>query len=233
MATTAGGLPYVEPSDLVSGWPAVSQSLAETLDTQLAAKAPLASPALTGTPTAPTAAAGTNTTQIATTAFVQASGGLVLITSQSFSAASAVNVNNCFTSTYDNYLVELNVTSTSATAVFIYLRMRASGSDAATAYYWSQVYTSWNTTVAGTGASNAAQWAVNYVTTAGPVGSVINIQSPNLAQRTMLHGTGSSDAAPTISSGYHNTASQYDGFSVYPASGTFTGTIRVYGYRNS
>ncbi len=34
--------------------------------------APLASPNLTGTPTAPTAAAGTNTTQIATTAFVAA-----------------------------------------------------------------------------------------------------------------------------------------------------------------
>ena len=33
--------------------------------------APLASPAFTGTPTAPTAAPGTNTTQIATTAFVQ------------------------------------------------------------------------------------------------------------------------------------------------------------------
>ena len=40
-------------------------------------KAPLASPAFTGTPTAPTAAAGTNDTQIATTAFVQStiSGG--------------------------------------------------------------------------------------------------------------------------------------------------------------
>lgn len=38
----------------------------------LDAKAPLASPALTGTPLAPTAAAATNTTQIATTAFVQA-----------------------------------------------------------------------------------------------------------------------------------------------------------------
>ena len=35
-------------------------------------KAPLASPALTGAPTAPTATAGTNTTQIATTAFVLA-----------------------------------------------------------------------------------------------------------------------------------------------------------------
>lgn len=38
---------------------------------QLNAKAPLASPALTGTPTAPTAAAGTNTTQIASTAYVR------------------------------------------------------------------------------------------------------------------------------------------------------------------
>jgi len=41
------------------------------LQTALDAKAPLASPALTGTPTAPTAAGGTNSTQIATTAFVQ------------------------------------------------------------------------------------------------------------------------------------------------------------------
>ena len=42
------------------------------IQTQLDAKAPLASPALTGTPTAPTAATGTNTTQLATTAFVNA-----------------------------------------------------------------------------------------------------------------------------------------------------------------
>ena len=40
--------------------------------------APLASPALTGTPTAPTAAVGTNTTQIATTAFVQANAPTIL-----------------------------------------------------------------------------------------------------------------------------------------------------------
>lgn len=42
------------------------------LDTALAAKAPLVSPALSGTPTAPTALGGANTTQIATTAFVAA-----------------------------------------------------------------------------------------------------------------------------------------------------------------
>lgn len=41
-------------------------------DVQLALKAPLASPSLTGVPVAPTAAPGTNTTQLATTAFVAA-----------------------------------------------------------------------------------------------------------------------------------------------------------------
>ena len=42
------------------------------INTAMGSKAPLASPALTGTPTAPTAATSTNTTQIATTAFVHA-----------------------------------------------------------------------------------------------------------------------------------------------------------------
>jgi hypothetical protein len=47
-------------------------NFATTMINALAGKAPLASPALTGTPTAPTAAKGTNTTQIATTEFVKA-----------------------------------------------------------------------------------------------------------------------------------------------------------------
>lgn len=48
------------------------KATAASLTSALALKAPLASPALTGTPTAPTASAATNTTQLATTAFVQA-----------------------------------------------------------------------------------------------------------------------------------------------------------------
>lgn len=45
-------------------------NFATTMTTQLGLKAPLASPALTGTPTVPTAAADTSTTQAASTAFV-------------------------------------------------------------------------------------------------------------------------------------------------------------------
>lgn len=54
----------------------IAQSAVTNLTSDLALKAPLASPALTGTPTSPTAAVDTNTTQIATTAFVIGQGYL-------------------------------------------------------------------------------------------------------------------------------------------------------------
>jgi len=47
-------------------------SFSTTVTNSLAAKAPLASPTFTGAPAAPTAGSGTNTTQLATTAFVTA-----------------------------------------------------------------------------------------------------------------------------------------------------------------
>lgn len=54
-------------------------------------RAPIASPALTGTPTAPTAAAGTDTTQIATTAFVQDAKESVQSDLTSISATGSTN----------------------------------------------------------------------------------------------------------------------------------------------
>ena len=82
IASTGGGGGGITdaPSDgttygrLNAGWTAVS-----------GVYAPLASPALTGTPTAPTAATATNTTQIATTAFVQANLGNYLTTAAAVS----------------------------------------------------------------------------------------------------------------------------------------------------
>jgi len=49
-----------------------------SLQAALDAKAPLASPALTGVPTAPTAAGGTSSTQVATTAFVATAVGTLI-----------------------------------------------------------------------------------------------------------------------------------------------------------
>jgi hypothetical protein len=65
----------VAASRLVGTDIVLAESQVTGLTADLAAKAPLVSPALAGTPTAPTAAPGTNTTQVATTAFVLANGG--------------------------------------------------------------------------------------------------------------------------------------------------------------
>jgi hypothetical protein len=69
------------------------------------AKAPLASPAFTGVPTAPTAAAATNNTQIATTAFVQ--GSFVnLTTNQSIAGQKTFSDVATFTSAVGTTFVE-------------------------------------------------------------------------------------------------------------------------------
>ena len=102
-----------------------------TLDTQLATlgqvngiadyKAPIASPVLTGIPTAPTAPVGTNTTQIATTAFVQAFdtnvvhntgaesvGGVKTFTSTPKFSTAAISINNSDNDGYGSILLNVN-----------------------------------------------------------------------------------------------------------------------------
>lgn len=74
--TAVGSLAFDDEAvrDLISTLNGTVSTLSETVSSvqsELNKKAPLASPKLTGTPTAPTASAGTNTTQIATTAFVK------------------------------------------------------------------------------------------------------------------------------------------------------------------
>ena len=68
--------------------------LSSNLVSQLAAKAPLSSPALAGTPTAPTAATSTNSTQLATTAFVQAQKDSPTFTGTPSAPTPATNSNS-------------------------------------------------------------------------------------------------------------------------------------------
>lgn len=92
-----------------------AQSLTDAQKTQARNNinaAGLASPALTGTPTAPTAAKGTNTTQIATTAFVQtavseATAGISPKVFQvAASTASNLNTNLFLIDTADNNILK-------------------------------------------------------------------------------------------------------------------------------
>ena len=72
---------------------------------QLDAKAPLAAPTFTGVPSAPTATAGTDTTQIASTAFVLANGSSTVMLDATVSNVAFVS----FTITQDFHSVLLNM----------------------------------------------------------------------------------------------------------------------------
>lgn len=81
-ATGGASGTFVLPSKALADRTKWLKGQVEALD---AAKAPLASPALTGVPTAPTAADGTSTTQLATTAFVASAlaGGAIAYATES------------------------------------------------------------------------------------------------------------------------------------------------------
>ena len=82
------------------------------VQTQLDAKAALASPALTGTPTAPTATVGTSTTQVATTSFVQAA--IANVNAQS-TVALSIDSAASITATAGQHIVCTNASTVTVT----------------------------------------------------------------------------------------------------------------------
>lgn len=79
-------------------------NFATTIASSLALKAPLASPTLTGTPTAPTATAGTNTTQIATTAFVKTSSDAAVTSSNTYTDTAITSLSNSISNPNTGYV---------------------------------------------------------------------------------------------------------------------------------
>lgn len=89
------------------------KGVTSAVQTQLNAKAPIANPTFTGTPKAPTAANGTNSTQLATTAFVNAAIPLIsgqnVLVDKSFTSASSFSLTGLNLTHYKRYKLLLTV----------------------------------------------------------------------------------------------------------------------------
>jgi hypothetical protein len=175
----------------------------------------------------------TNTTTYYTgsawTSASAASGALTLITTTSFSAAAAMSINNCFSSTYTNYLIQFKLAVTTGT-VDIYYKERSSGTDDSDFYYWGNTKVTNGGTVTGSGGANTTAFTICNTSTDG-YGSII-VYSPNVATNT-YYDWKTMDFSPNIVSGgglHASTPTTCDGFSIIPASSTITGTVSVYGY---
>jgi hypothetical protein len=162
------------------------------------------------------------------------SGSISATGAVSFTSASAINFNGCFSSTYDNYLVKLDYTASASNGM--YLRLRASGTDANGTDYFRQMVTGDGTTASGNRESSSTYYNFGYSNT-GRSSATLEINSPFIARPTtgnvmFNEQTNSSGVATRSSSWGHNVSTAYDGMTIYPNTGTLTGSIRVYGYKN-
>lgn len=165
------------------------------------------------------------------------SAGLVFVAGTAFSAVSSVSVNNCFQSSYLNYQLLINVDSVSV-ANSLNLRLRASGVDNSSNNYY---YNGTRTDTAA-GALNAlAPGLVDifriFVSNSGTGSARIDMYNPQASVRTAVSyqsiSQNATDITTIAASGMMSVTTSYDGFTLLASTGNITGTVRVYGYRNS
>jgi hypothetical protein len=165
-------------------------------------------------------------------------GALTLLSSTSFTTSSAHSVNDVFSTTYQNYLIQLNMDPSSATG-YQQMRMRVSAADNTTSnYFWSGLYNLSNaSTVTGEAGSAQTSFTYGYLESGGTGSWTMNIANPFETKPTTYALT-SGRYNGTQSVLYYNSAAfsastSFTGFTLYPASGTITGKVRVYGYNNA
>jgi hypothetical protein len=166
------------------------------------------------------------------------SGSIATQGTVSFSSASSISLNSCFSSTYDSYKIMFNVTSASANNYPI-LRLRASGTDNSSSNYNFGIIerNTTNTTVTGYTGSSSTSFQLGYCLTAG-ASNTVDLFSPFATDYTSYLMTGTTKNATVSSANYGewknggtSVTTSYDGFSIIAGSGTLTGTIRIYGYK--
>jgi hypothetical protein len=159
--------------------------------------------------------------------------GLAFIKGSSFSAVSSHSVNDCFSSTYQNYKVIVNITTSSQ--VVLQYRLRVSGADDSSSNYTNQYLVADSSTVVAGRSTN----------TTGDLGQMsggsesyfdVSVYYPNQSNMTgvfTINGSKAGNAYTRIQQSNFGPGTVFTGFTLIPTSGTITGNVRVYGLRNS
>ena len=155
-----------------------------------------------------------------------------------FSSCETLSLNGVFTSSYDNYMVSLNVKNTTGTNGFVtYYRLRASGTDNSTAssYVYQSLYA--DSTAVGASRATSNLGTFDDGGSGNRTGSTTFIFAPYLAQPTAWRSVAASGYASGMiydRAGTHNQSTAYDGFSIFWTFGgspvKSDGVITVYGF---
>lgn len=161
-------------------------------------------------------------------------GALTLVKTDSFSAASAVAVDSVFTSTYTNYLLQIDFDQ--SLAYETNFRWRAGGSDKTGTNYKLSVTRTNNTGGASTGNETIAYIPIVYQGSTGQKIVSMEIFAPQASGRkTNVLLTSYAAGTPSVAlvGDLYDVAESHDGFKLYVDGGTITGNYWLYGYQKS
>lgn len=170
----------------------------------------------------------------------QAPFGMVPITTIPFTAASSVNVDNVFTSRFVNYKIILNIDNASAGGqLSVFFRDSSSADIGSTNSVTFFAFDSSTAITSLTANGNQLGRPIASGATGGMQYFDLNINNPASTSRRILWGSyvgqttdsGGRDVVAILRN-HQNSAIQAAGIRIAIASGTITGSIRVYGLRN-
>jgi hypothetical protein len=150
-----------------------------------------------------------------------------------FSGCSSVSLNNVFSSTYDNYLIQFN--NVLGNAGFVGLRLRTSTDETSSQYFTQEIFGG-GSSLSATRTSSATSWAACFriESAVQNLGSMV-IYNPfntvvTTAQTSLTTAASGTGIDLTFSGRGLNTTTSYTGFTIIPSSNNITGSISVYGY---
>jgi hypothetical protein len=164
--------------------------------------------------------------------------GLKFISSTALSGVTT-NISNVFSSTYDSYRVVISGISSASTTRTVSLRYRTSTDDSTAFYHWYEMALYATGSTGPAGAQSATSAKLTTTSTFGGGQIIFDVVNPNLPLTTTLTGTTFTYQSDIGSFVYRtigsimNTATQYTGFTVFGVTDALSGTVKVYGYRNS
>jgi hypothetical protein len=179
------------------------------------------------------AAAGLRMVVPTSVAVGSGSGSVDATGNVTFSGTSSISLNGCFTSTYDNYRIIINLDTTSSGTTST-LRFRSGTDNSSSNYAYSyQFITTANTTYTQGNANTTTNFRIGY-SDGGTDMIIIDVFNPMRAFRTgiqsVFNGKDSTNFAAERSNGQMTVTTAYDGFTYFQNS--MAGTIRVYGYKD-
>lgn len=160
-----------------------------------------------------------------------ASGGAV-----TFTTVNSVSLNGIFSATYGNYFIAVSITAASGTGAGVQFRLRASGTDTSTSTYNLAYGRGGRTSLADGGSTLAqAQWTPFYTTTGYTAQCNLTIYRANSSGSAgMVSHAFSYDSGyvSEYAGGNCTQATAHDGLTLLVSTGTISGVIRAYGYKD-